>query len=233
MYVISHLARRYTKSIGFIVMQKIKLFLVLIICVLFIASGAVNQGFSGFFMSLPFMITLIYTLKGCSFKVKVSSIVVVAILITPLVWKHEENKIIYPWIGDEFVADCGWKAVKYEQSYTGYNYETLIPKGAKVDEQYVISQRLISCDASWKLIRVFVHHPDLGTLYYPVFSITNVEATMSGYELNDAFEAKTLNHSQINYSYELQSEWTNNLSSLMMWPTIPILLLNGVMAIFV
>ncbi|GAL13607.1 hypothetical protein JCM19233_4612 [Vibrio astriarenae] len=159
-------------------------------------------------------------------------IAAVAIFLVPLAWNHEENKIIYPWLGTDFVAKCGWQAVEFEKGYTGYAYYTLVPQGTDINEQYVVSRQTISCDSVWKLTRVFVHHPDLGTLYYPVFSVDGFEATMSGYQLNDAFSSKLLEHSQIGSSYELQSSWTNSLSLLMMWPTLPVFVYTGVMSIF-
>ena len=208
-------------------MRKIKRFLILAISVIFIAAGAVNQGFSSFFLSLPFVIIFIYALKGVLIKTKIVSIIIAAIIIMPLAWKHENNKIIYPWIGNEFIASGGWEAIQYEESYTGYSYETLVYKGADINEKYVISKRSVPCDVAWELTRVFVHHPDLNTLYYPVFSIAGYESTISGYELNNAFKSQFLKHRQISSSNELQSKWTNNLSLLMLWPVIPILLSNN------
>lgn len=213
-------------------MPKTISYLALIVCALFIGAGAVNQGFSGFLLALPFVAGFIFTLKAFSLKRKVGYIAVVAIFSVPLAWNHEENKIIYPWLGTDFVAKCGWQAVEFEQGYTGHAYYTLIPQGTDINEQYVVSRQTIPCDSVWKLTRVFVHHPDLGTLYYPVFSIDGFEATMSGYQLNDAFSSKLLEHSQIGSSYELQSSWTNSLSLLMMWPPLPVFVYTGVMGIF-
>ncbi|QUM88828.1 hypothetical protein HWV03_08460 [Moritella sp. 36] len=55
----------------------------------------------------------------------------------------------------------------------------------------------------------------------------------SNQHITSAFKSKMLKHSQINSSYDLQSEWTNYLSLLMAWPAIPIQLLTGLMAAFV
>lgn len=213
-------------------MRKLKQLIILSVCLIFIAAGAVNQGVSGFLWSLPFVVAFIYVLRSFSVKAKIALMTFAATLIVPLAWKHEENKIIYPWIDSAFTATCAWEAIKYERGFTGYDYATLVPKGAEVEEQYVISRHVIPCDVDWKLTRVFVRHPNLGTLYYPVFSIAGYEATMSGYELDDAIKSQTLSHSQIHSSYELQSEWTNSLSLLMMWAAIPIQLLTGVMSFF-
>ncbi|WP_010448466.1 hypothetical protein [Vibrio rotiferianus] len=214
-------------------MRKTISYLTLAVSALFIGAGAVNQGVSSFLLALPFVAGFILTLKAFPLKGKVGYVAVVTILSIPLVWNHEENKIIYPWLGTDFVAKCGWEAVKFEQGYTGYDYPTLIPLGADIEEQYVVSRHSVTCGSVWKLTRVFVRHPDLGTLYYPVFSIDGYEATMSGYQLNDAFSSKLLKHSQINSSYELQSSWTDNWSLLMMWPALPVYVYTGVMSIFV
>ncbi|MCG9753124.1 hypothetical protein L1D54_22035 [Vibrio brasiliensis] len=214
-------------------MRKTISYLTLAVCALFIGAGAVNQGVSGFLLALPFVAGFIFALKAFSFKSKVVYIAVVTIFSISLAWNHEENKIIYPWLGTDFVAKCGWEAVKFEQAYTGYDYYTLVPQGAEIEEQYVVSRHSIACDSVWKLTRVFARHPDLGTLYYPVFSIDGYEATMSGYQLNDAFSTKLLKHSQINSSYELQSSWTDSWSLLMMWPALPVYVYTGVMSIFI
>ncbi len=214
-------------------MRKTKQFLILFVCLIFIAAGAVNQGGSAFLFALPFVVAFIYVLRSFSIKTKITLIAVAAILIVPLAWKHEVNKMIYPWIGSEFIATCDWEAIQYEPGYTDYSYATLVQKGAEIDEQYVINRFEIPCDDTWELTRVFVQHPDLGTLYYPVFSIAGYEATMSGHALDDAFKSQMLVHSQIHSSGELQSEWTNSLSLLMMWVAIPIWLLTGVMSVFV
>ncbi|MCG7500137.1 hypothetical protein MHO82_25060 [Vibrio sp. Of7-15] len=213
-------------------MHKTKSCLILAVCTLFIGAGAVNQGISGFLLASPFMVGFIFTLKDFSLKVKISCIAAVIIFSIPLVWNQEENKMIYPWLGTEFIAECGWEAITFEQGFTGYEYDTLVPQGADIEEQYVVSRRSVSCDGVWKLTRVFVLHPDLGTLYYPVFSVDGYEATMSGHQLNDAFSSKLLKHSQIDSSYDLQSSWTENWSLLMMWPVLPVYVFTGVIGIF-
>ncbi|UFN68424.1 hypothetical protein LN249_08730 [Vibrio alginolyticus] len=214
-------------------MRKTTSYLTLAICALFIGAGAVNQGVSGFLLALPFVGGFVFTLRAFSLKKKVGYIAVVAIFSIPLLWNHEENQIIYPWLGTNFVAKCGWEAVKFEQDYIGYDYYTLVPQGEDIEEQYVISRHSITCDSVWRLTRVFVRHPDLGTLYYPVFSINGYEATMSGYQLNEAFSSRLLKHSQIGSSSELQSSWTDSWSLLMLWPALPVYVFTGVMSIFV
>ncbi|WP_235956109.1 hypothetical protein [Grimontia sedimenti] len=204
----------------------------LAVCITFILGGAVNQGFSWFFLAIPFAIAFLFLLKHFSLKLKIALPIFVAVLVYPLTWQHEKNKIIYPYLGDQFTASCGWQAVQYSRDFTGYSYETLVPKGGKIYDYYVISKRPVPCGSDWTLTRVFVKHPDLSTLYYPVFSIGGSEMAMSGYELNEAFASKKLKHDQIDTSYELQSEWTKSLSNLMMWPVAPIMILNQLRAFF-
>ncbi|MGD8174292.1 hypothetical protein ACQEXU_21825 [Vibrio sp. TRT 21S02] len=213
--------------------RKIRPILILSICVVFMMAGAANQGITGFIFSLPFVGLFIYKLKAFSVKAKIVSVITAAFLIAPLAWNHEKNKIIYPWLGDEFIASCGWEAIKYEKKFTGYSYTTLVPRGAEIYEKYVISRDPIPCDVPWKLTRVLVMYPSLATTYYPVFSIAGYEAVISGYELNNAFESQLIMHHQISSSYELQSKWTNYLSALMMWPAIPMWLQSLAMYFFV
>ncbi|EPF2927425.1 hypothetical protein ACSL9C_000257 [Vibrio navarrensis] len=213
-------------------MRKIIAFFMLATCAAFIVAGAVNQGFSGFTFALPFAAVFLYLLKRFSFKVRVIALCGIVLMVLPFAWQHEENTIIYPWIGDEFIASCGWEAITYGKEFTGYQYATLVFEGDEVDEKHLLSRRPISCEATWALKRVLVRHPDLSTQYYPVFSIDGFEATMSGRELNTAFQAGRLTHAHIARSYELQSEWTQDLSQLMMWPSVPISLLTRLQMIF-
>lgn len=201
-------------------------------CAAFIVAGAVNQGFSGFTFALPFAAVFLYLLKRFSLKVRVIALCGIVLMVLPFAWQHEENTIIYPWIGDEFIASCGWEAITYGKEFTGYQYATLVFEGGEVDEKHLLSRRPISCEATWALKRVLVRHPDLSTQYYPVFSIDGFEATMSGRELNTAFQSGRLTHAHIRHSYDLQSEWTQDLSQLMMWPSVPISLLTRLQMIF-
>lgn len=213
-------------------MRKIISFFMLATCAVFIVAGAVNQGFSGFTLALPFVAVFLYLLKHFSLKARVITLCGIVLMVLPFAWQHEENTIIYPWNGDEFTASCGWEAITYGKEFTGYQYATLVFEGAEVDEKHLLSRRAISCEATWTLKRVMVRHPDLTTQYYPVFAINGIEATMSGRELNIAFQAGRLTHAYIRHSYELQSEWTQNLSQLMMWPSVPISLLTRIQRLF-
>ncbi|EJL6398274.1 hypothetical protein NMR73_001221 [Vibrio navarrensis] len=213
-------------------MRKIISFFMLATCAAFIVAGAVNQGFSGFTFALPFVAVFLYLLKHFSLKARVIALCGIVLMVLPFTWQHEENTIIYPWSGDEFIASCGWEAITYGKEFTGYQYATLVFEGGEVDEKHLLSRRPISCEATWALKRVLVRHPDLSTQYYPVFSIDGFEATMSGRELNTAFQAGRLTHAHIARSYELQSEWTQDLSQLMMWPSVPISLLTRLQMIF-
>lgn len=207
---------RQTSDIS--MMRKIISFFMLATCAAFIVAGAVNQGFSGFTFALPFAAVFLYLLKRFSLKVRVIALCGIVLMVLPFAWQHEENTIIYPWIGDEFIASCGWEAITYGKEFTGYQYATLVFEGDEVDEKHLLSRSPISCEATWALKRVLVRHPDLSTQYYPVFSIDGFEATMSGRELNTAFQSGRLTHAHIRHSYDLQSEWTQDLSQLMMCP---------------
>ncbi|WP_252973556.1 hypothetical protein [Vibrio navarrensis] len=213
-------------------MRKIISFFMLATCAAFIVAGAANQGFSGFTFALPFAAVFLYLLKRFSLKVRVIALCGIVLMVLPFAWQHEENTIIYPWIGDEFIASCGWEAITYGKEFTGYQYATLVFEGDEVDKKHLLSRRPISCEATWALKRVLVRHPDLSTQYYPVFSIDGFEATMSGRELNTAFQSGRLTHAHIRHSYDLQSEWTQDLSQLMMWPSVPISLLTRLQMIF-
>ncbi|MET1280502.1 hypothetical protein [Vibrio navarrensis] len=213
-------------------MRKIISFFMLATCAALIVAGAANQGFSGFTFALPFAAVFLYLLKRFSLKVRVIALCGIVLMVLPFAWQHEENTIIYPWIGDEFIASCGWEAITYGKEFTGYQYATLVFEGDEVDKKHLLSRRPISCEATWALKRVLVRHPDLSTQYYPVFSIDGFEATMSGRELNTAFQSGRLTHAHIRHSYDLQSEWTQDLSQLMMWPSVPISLLTRLQMIF-
>ncbi len=202
-------------------------FITLIICSLFFISGAVNRGFSGYLCAIPFVVPFLFAIFFSSFCVKIRVIwfLVVAVIFGFFRWNPAENRLIYPYIGDQFTVSCNWQAVRYQPEYTGYHYVTLIPLNDEIDQQYAIETVSFDCQSPLTLIRVFEHHADFGTQYHPVFATSDgKEVVIASFRFDKAIERGDLMHPELHSSYQLQSRWSFHLSTLMMWPVAPMLL---------
>lgn len=198
-------------------------------CSLFLISGAVNRGFSGYLFAIPFVVPFLFALFYSTFCVKTRVIwfLVVAVTFGYFRWNPAENRLIYPYIGDQFTVSCNWQAVRYPLEYTGHRYITLIPLDEEIDQRYAIETVSFDCQHSLTLVRVFEHHADFGTQYHSVFATADgKEVVIDNYRFEKAVERGDLVHPELRSSYLLQSRWSFNLSMLMMWPALPIFFLS-------
>ncbi|WED29214.1 hypothetical protein L3V77_17435 [Vibrio sp. DW001] len=213
----------------------IRLILGLSICFTFIMAGSVNQGFTGPLMSVPFVFIgafLIYK-KISSIKLK---LLVVSLALMPgyfLFSDHSENTLIYPSIGDEITLACDWDARYYPKKFVGFTYGSIAPSNYTKYPEDLTSIKKLPCGTKLTLKRILVRHPDLGTSYNPVFLAHNGEEfVITGYNFSDILESEIIDFNGINHPNELQSSWSFNLSTLMMYPVSPWILFYSISSYF-
>tara|TARA_Y100001956_G_C4124778_1_gene189475 strand:+ start:2803 stop:3492 length:690 start_codon:yes stop_codon:yes gene_type:complete len=211
--------------------KRIIFLFIVILCFVFLLAGAVNQGFTKFFLALPFAPVYAWAWYKLSKKWWVLPVVTTALGLVILGWNAPTNKIIYPTIGDTFQASCGWEIVEYEPGYTFSSHLSLEKIKSEPDEhgqRYVVSRQRIPCDDNqWQLVEVQISHHDLGTSFEPVFRVAQQLVRLNSYEFNEALKLGELTHPDITLPYQLQSNWTFNLSMLMMWPMTPVMLVTS------
>lgn len=222
-----------------IFMQKkwsiIRLILGLCACFIFIMAGAVNQGFTGPLLSVPFAfigVFLIYK-KVSSVKFKMLAITLAFIPGYFLFSDHTENILIYPYIGEEITLTCDWEARYYPREFDGFTYGSIAPSNYTKYPEDLTSIKKLPCGTKLTLKRILVRHPDLGTSYNPVFLAQNGEKfVMTNYNFSDVLESGIIDLNGINHPYQLQSGWSFNLSTLMMYPVSPMILFNTISSYF-
>ena len=97
-----------------------KLFL-LIICCLFILSGAVNNGFSRWVPAIPFLFLAIWSARDFSQKSRVV-IAGVMMLLSWIIWPAEDNSLIYPYVGEPVYLKGNFISVRYSEEPYNYIY---------------------------------------------------------------------------------------------------------------
>lgn len=196
--------------------------LLICVCLLFAAGGAVNQGFSAFVFALPFIRLLYSALPGRAIHRMAMAAGTTAIMVA-ISLTAETNRIIYPHIGETFQASCGWDVIT--DKYAPQSIKAIVHQGKYVDADFILDRHPLPCSTSWTLRRVTLSHPDFGTTYDPVFAVEGQEFVMHDSDLTAALEAGDISRPGLSSAEQLQSTWTARLGMLMMWPMLPIMLL--------
>lgn len=205
---------------------------ILTISYLFVLGGALNQGVSGVAMSLPFLFIIFILTIDRSYKTNKTFFYISLIMIfLSFISDHGKNKLIYPSIGEEFTATCGWEATIYDDGYA--ELSPTEPHKNKLNDYDIeitgyqratIDKYKIPCGEKWILKKVVLTHPDFSTRQNPLFQIGDKELLVFYGDFDKLLERGELSHPDINSSDDLQSFWTVTVSSLMYWPVIPIVL---------
>ena len=205
--------------------------LFLAVSLLFIFSGAVNLGFSGFLFAIPFLIAFFILIKNYRKKYKYSLITVVAIICVFFLWNKPNNKIIFPYIGSKAEIVSGWAYVKTSDS----NYFYLITPESidwwqnESDNSYPLE--LVVLDKSLELTMDRVE-PEIE---YPTFILSlkifftdsnGVNYYIYPEELLKGIAVGDIKSDELKRVESFQSIWTNYLGNLMYWPMLPMMLFN-------
>lgn len=204
--------------------------LILVTCIIFMASGAVNNGFSWFYPAAPFAIVFVFQLRNFS-KIHASLFVILAIIIClPLAWNHPKNSLLYPSLNAKAVFQTGWG---YHQLSDTKHYSLVPPKFVASSRQhetiqpefYVKSLVLFENPKQMHLAEMKESHPDFGTSLWAVFE--DAEGNLYSVSENNLIEdirEGTIISKDLQTVKNLQSRWTWYLGNLMYWPIFPLLI---------
>ncbi len=203
----------------------------LTVSLLFILSGAVNVGFSGFFFAIPFLIVFFKLIKNYSKKYKYSLITVVAIVCMFFIWDKPNNKIIFPYIDSQAEIVAGWAYIK--TSDTNYFY-LIAPESIDRWKNYSDNTspiELVVLDKNLELTMVSVEseteYPTFITYFKIIFTDSNgVNYYMYPERLLKGIAVGDIKSNELKGVKSFQSTWTKYLGNIMLWPMLPIIIFN-------
>lgn len=188
----------------------------LLFCCLFIISGAVNAGATGFYLAIPFMLATSWislrVIKNTRVTYFAHSLIFLSIIFNVTLTK---NPLIFPIIDDghiEIVSDGYY--VTYIDGSGGFTTE----KSIKVDESQVSYKRLNKGER-YKVNGIKISMSGLSS----VLLLQTEIGTFSeiDYQNNGNIEANVLP------SKEVYVGWARSLSVLMYWPTVFMMIFNA------
>lgn len=201
--------------------HKIFLWILYLIGILFILGGAVNNGFSRFFMAIPFMILVsliskIWLKNDKLFYFSISLIILsIATNLT-----QTKNHFLYPILSDGYI----------EILKDGYHIEfsdgsgSFITEEEKNNEHQILPENIIYTRLSkgdkFKVTGIKITHPEFGTN----INLTTNIGRFSTYDYQPINAEQSLN---IKINKEIQTEWSSKLGLLMLWPLFPVMLLSA------
>jgi len=217
----------------------------LALSILFMAGGAVNNGFTWFLLAIPFVILFFIQLRYFS-KIQVAGILIVVIVILiPLGWNHPENRLLYPYLGAVAEFQQGWG---YEQFSDSKYFSLVSPESVPFSRKFAASQpefftlKLVMLDGPvvMTMVRVGASHPDFSTVLRPIFKDSkgdlfsvNSDRLLEGIEngtviSDDLQNVKSLPTGGLNQGEFkiLQSRWSWLLGNLMYGPLFPFIIIS-------
>ncbi len=215
--------------------------LLLSISIVFMAGGAVNNGFSGFFFAIPFMILFLFQLRHFTLIQVMGILCLVLVLLIPLRWNQPENKLLYPYLGSVVEFQKEWGYEHYEDSH----YTSLVPpKYAATsfdDEGRLLDIPTATRDTptTMRMVRMEVSTADFGMQLKPIFEDSQGQRfSVYSRELFEGIDEgnvvsndlKKVNRKPVllggftENSDPLQSRWSQYLGNLMYWPMAPVII---------
>jgi hypothetical protein len=205
--------------------------LFLAVSLLFIFSGAVNLGFSGFFFAIPFLTLFFKLIKNYRKKYKYSLITITAIICVFFIWNKPNNKIIFPYIGAKAELVSGWAYVKTSDS----NYFYLITPESidrwKNESDNSKPLELVVLDKNLRLtmdrVEPETEYPTFVLNFKVLFTDSNgVNYYIYSEELLKGIALGDIKSDELMRVESFQSIWTNYLGNLMYWPMLPMMIFN-------
>ncbi len=201
--------------------------LLILICILFCLGGAVNVGWTRFFLAIPFALLLIFIVKK-NLTLLVGSILFIFFCIM-VNYTSTSNPLFFPKLSKSIFIEEGC-ALVYPNSQVLYKYE---PKAYGFHQGYISKTPLIDKKKTLKQECESKKLQDLESIFIDkgTYSVVGVwlsapDMSSKSHYIIQVKDGKKVVEQRI----QAQSNWTNNLSSLMYYPAIPILimsLLNG------
>ena len=201
----------------------------LTVTLLFILSGAVNVGLTGFLFALPFVVAFFILIKNYNKKYKYSLMTVVTIICVFFIWNKPYNKVIFPYIGSGAEVISGWAYVKTSDS----NYFHLItPESLESwqnESDNINLLELVVLDKNLQITmdRVELEYPTLVLSFKIFFTDSNgVHYSIYPETLMEAITAGDIKSDELKGVKNFQSTWSKYLGTLMLWPMLPMIIFN-------
>lgn len=192
------------------------------VSVVFVLSGAVNNGFSLYFMAIPFMLYMLWVSK---FKFQKNILLYVSIffIIFSIIISHTQTKnpVLYPILSDGYVEilEDGYHD-EYSDGSGGFlSYEEKDRDGCVGCGE--IEYLKLKKGEKYKVIGVEISHPEFGTE-------VNLITKIGQFGEYDYGSSKSLSNKSIYINKPVQSNWAKYLGILMAWPAIPMSMLSSI-----
>ena len=201
----------------------------LAVSLLFILSGAVNVGLTGFLFAGPFLIAFFILIKNYDKKYKYSLITLVAIVCAFFIWNKPYNKIIFPYIGSKAEVVSGWAYVKTSDSN---HFHLITPESInswqdESDNINILELVVIDKNLQLTMDRVESKYPSLVLTLYIFFTDSNgVNYSIYPETLIKAIAVGDIKSDELKGVESFQSTWTKYLGTLMVWPILPMVVFN-------
>ena len=209
--------------------SKVRNVFFLAVSLLFILSGAVNVGLTGFLFAVPFLVAFFVLIKSYSKKYKYSLLAVVAIVCVFFIWDKPNDKIIFPYIGAKAEVVSGWAYAKASDS----NYFHLIPPESidswqnQSDDTSPLELVILDKNLELTMERVESEYPTLVLSFTIVFIDSNgVNYSIFPETLQKGISLGDIKSAELKGVESFQSIWTRNLGLLMLWPILPKIIFN-------
>ena len=198
----------------------------LVLSILMILAGAVNNGFTWFLLAIPYLILFLYLIKKFFKKQAIRLITAVSLAVILLGYDHSHNVLLYPYLGSEIQLTDGWGYQRFESSEVHY----LKDFTGRLDEtspSYISKQDLFQQPLKLTLSEIHATHPDMVLSLEPIFTTqTGDKLQISESELFKSIKEGRILSKDLDGVTNLQSRWTYWLSALLMWPRLPMMILG-------
>lgn len=191
-------------------------YLAIIVSVIMSLGGAVNTGFSGVFLAIPFMVFLAYV--GYKINKYLFTIVILFIIFCFVINKTQDsNYFIYPILkdGSATVLQDGYQHTFLDDGSGSFQISSTTLSCAGCGEERVTH---LNVGEVYKVIGVYHENGDFADKIGVVteigqFSSSNIDHADKGHA--------------INLNRPIQSEWSKLLGALMYWPVFPFLAITA------
>ena len=191
-------------------MNRLIFWVLYIVSIIFVLSGAVNDGISKYFMAIPFMVIMLWISKF-KFRKNILFYFSIFLIIFSIIINHTQTKnpILYPIIagGTIEILKDGY-CMKFIDGSSGFYSEE--EKNFSCTGCGPVESPILKKGEIYSVTGIEIEHPEFGT---DIHLITDA-CYFSEYNYNAGRE-------NIKISRNAQSVWAKNLGMLMAWPVIP------------
>ena len=209
-----------------VVSNKFLLATVIFVCAIFTFGGAVNLGFSGFLMALPFMILWVLTASMAGKKTILISFVIFLAILFFYFLKLNESKIFFPANNREIVLnqDACFDFYTSEHSNPKENFilanslaSELECLNNKQSKSSVKRSRIVIKGTKFKIFKTEVSWADFGEHFRAVVQDSEGTLTIFNPEIFDFTDGTKLTEDNLRQPYLYYP------SLLMYWPVFPVI----------